>query len=157
MFKKLGIILLSVFVLSGLFAFGYRQINTTYPMYRNLPENSTISEISLSGIVKEIKAEIGEGVRLIIEVDGKEYTVHAGPIWLYKNLKTNDEIQLEGRLVSTENEEFIVATKIISNGTELVLRKDQKPVSSQTNKRNNNKGNNNRRNNKSMGRRNNRR
>ena len=83
MFKKSGVILLTVLVLSAsIFAMGPWSTNTqekvnepirTEPLYRNLPDNATMSDVNLKGIVKEIKIEPGEGSEIILDVDGTEY------------------------------------------------------------------------------------
>ncbi|SHH43692.1 hypothetical protein [Thermosipho atlanticus] len=137
MFKKISVVLLTVLVLTAsIFAVGpwrsnYVQTNTTsrtQPLYQNLPEGATVSETTISGTVKEIEMIPGEGMEVIIDAEGEEYEVHTGPIWLYDGLEVGVNIEISGRIISTEDETYIVVDKAVIDGKEIVVRENGFPV-----------------------------
>ncbi|ANQ53562.1 hypothetical protein XJ44_03430 [Thermosipho affectus] len=136
MFKKISVILLTVLVLAAS-AFAVRPWNNyvqtaprnqVEPLYRNLPEGATVSEISISGIVKEIELIPGEGIKVVVEAEGKEYEVHTGPIRLYEGLKEGINIEIIGRKVELGDNTYIVVYKAVIEGKEIVIRENGFPV-----------------------------
>lgn len=138
MFKRISLVLLSLLVVSasifavGPWSYGSQESanfeRQATPLYQNLPEGASVSEITLTGVIKEIKVEPGDGTEIVIDVDGKEYEVHAGPIWLYGDLKEGMEIEITGRLVTLSDETFVGVDKAIVDGKEVVVRENGFPV-----------------------------
>ncbi|MBT1247025.1 MULTISPECIES: hypothetical protein [unclassified Thermosipho (in: thermotogales)] len=136
MFKKISVILLTVLVLAAS-AFAARPWSNymqtaprsqVEPLYRNLPEGATVSEISISGIVKEIEVIPGEGIKVVVEAEGKEYEVHTGPIRLYEGLKEGINIEIIGRKVELGDDTYIVVDKAVIEGKEIVIRENGFPA-----------------------------
>jgi len=138
MFKKVSVILLTVLVLSvSIFAAGpwnsNSQVNTntsvrTEPLYRNLPEGASVTDTTLTGLIKEVNVVPGEGSEIILDVDGTEYEIHTGPIWMLGELEEGMEIEITGRLITLEDETYVVLSKAVINGEEIVVRDNNFPV-----------------------------
>ena len=138
MFKKVSVILLTVLVLSvSIFAAGpwnsNSQVNTntsvrTEPLYRNLPEGASVTDTTLTGLIKEVNVVPGEGSEIILDVDGTEYEIHTGPIWMLGELEEGMEIEITGRLITLEDETYVVLSKAVINGEEIVIRDNNFPV-----------------------------
>ncbi|MBO8160463.1 MAG: hypothetical protein H0Z24_02405 [Thermosipho sp. (in: Bacteria)] len=138
MLKKVSVVLLTVLVLTAsIFAVGpwynNMQANTnvpaqSQPLYQNLPEGASVSETTITGIIKEIEMVPGEGTEIVIDVEGKEYEVHAGPMWLYEDLEEGMEIEITGRIITTDEGTYIVVDKAIVDGQEIVVRENGFPV-----------------------------
>jgi len=138
MFKKVSVILLTVLVLSvSIFATGpwnsNSQVNTntsvrTEPLYRNLPEGASVTDTTLTGLIKEVNVVPGEGSEIILDVDGTEYEIRTGPIWMLGELEEGMEIEITGRLITLEDETYVVLSKAVINGEEIVVRDNNFPV-----------------------------
>ncbi|WP_126993442.1 hypothetical protein [Thermosipho globiformans] len=139
MLKKFSVILLSLLVLSvSIFAYGPWSYsnqpsnapqNFSTPLFQNLPEAAKISDVSFSGIVKEIKLVPGQGSEILIDADGKVYKVHSGPIWLFKDyLESGKTIEVSGKLVILQDETFVVLEKAVIDGNEFVVRENGFPT-----------------------------
>jgi hypothetical protein len=152
MFKKMSVVLLTVLVLSvSIFAAGpwssNTQVNTntgvrTEPLYRNLPEGAKMTDITLKGVIKEIKVEPREESEIILEADGKEYEVHTGPIWMLGEIEEGMEIEITGRLIEVGDELYVVLTKAVINGEEIEVRENNFPVYAKNGREEGNRGNN---------------
>ncbi|MBB6063071.1 hypothetical protein HNP65_001534 [Thermosipho japonicus] len=150
MLKKFSVILLSLLVLSvSIFAYGpwnnsnqsnSASQNFSTPLFQNLPEGAKVSDVTFSGVVKEINLVPGQGSEILIDADDEVYKVHSGPIWLFKDyLETGKTIEVSGKLVTLQDEIFIVLEKAVINGNEFVARKNGFPTFAK--KGNNKRGN----------------
>ena len=87
--------------------------------------NITVEDITLRGTVASIEIRAGEGVVLIVRANDKLYTVHTGPIWMMgANLKNGQQIEVVGKLITVNDDQFVIAYKITTNGNEYVLKND---------------------------------
>uniref|UniRef100_A0A7C4VSI0 DNA-binding protein n=1 Tax=Fervidobacterium thailandense TaxID=1008305 RepID=A0A7C4VSI0_9BACT len=96
-----------------------RAVQTTTARYRNLqiPEDATISEVrTFKGTIRDISWDPNDGFRLTIQVDNDSYTVHAGPLFKQVSLKTGEEIEVKGRLVTSSSGKFILADSVTTGG-----------------------------------------
>ncbi|ACJ74525.1 hypothetical protein H17ap60334_07478 [Thermosipho africanus H17ap60334] len=139
MFKKFSVILLSLLVLSAsIFAYGPWSNsnqpnnvpqNSSIPLFQNLPKDAKISDITFSGVIKKINLVPGQGSEILIDADGEEYKVHSGPIWLFKDyLETGKTIEVSGKLVTLQDETFVVLEKAVIDGNEFVVRENGFPT-----------------------------
>lgn len=86
-------------------------------LYKNLPANSTLSEVKkYKGTIKEISWSTENGLELKVQVDKEVYTVHTGPIFRILEFKAEQEVEIAGRLVTSGSSKYIVAEEITTNG-----------------------------------------
>jgi len=129
--KSLFIITIITILVVGasIFAFGgFGRMN-----YQNQPnmQNTAVSQgaylagedVELVGTIKEVDTDLPM-LELKVEVDGNEYEVHLGPAWLHTNVefKVGEEIQIVGKIVTVNDESFIVLAKVSIFGQTIELR-----------------------------------
>jgi len=104
-------------------ACSYRTTENFEPLYQHRDdsayfsgENTTVEGtiIEVEYIPAEIKVETAEG---IVEV-------HIGPIWMLSDVKLAEgqNVVVEGKLVTVDDESFVVSSRVTIDGTEIVLR-----------------------------------
>ncbi|OAA29174.1 hypothetical protein AT15_04065 [Kosmotoga arenicorallina S304] len=93
------------------------------PLYQHRDDSAYFNgeDITIEGTIvgvaympTEIKVETAEG---IVEV-------HTGPIWMLSDIELAEgqNVTVEGKLVTVDDESFVVPSKITIDGTEIVLR-----------------------------------
>ncbi|AKI97750.1 hypothetical protein IX53_07920 [Kosmotoga pacifica] len=142
---KKGIIvttLVAVLVLSvSIFAFGphwndqaapetrgnmmYRANEDFEPLHQDCDDiYSNGEDTTIEGTIIEV-----EYMPMEIEVETADgiVEVHTGPIWMYSGIEfaEGQSVVIEGKLVTVDEESFVVPSKITIDGTEIVLRTDE--------------------------------
>lgn len=99
---------------------------TEKPIYRNSPEGAELGdEVAISGTIEAIKVVPSKGTEIVVNAGDKNYEVHTGPIWLYKDLEIGSQIEVQGWTVTAENESWVVPKTVVINGIEIQLRNDK--------------------------------
>ncbi|OAA31935.1 hypothetical protein AT15_03670 [Kosmotoga arenicorallina S304] len=103
--------------------YAYRTEGNFEPLYQNRDDSAYFSgeDTTIEGTIveveympAEIKVETAEG---IVEV-------HTGPLWMLSDVELTEgqNVVVEGKLVTVDDESFVVPSKITIDGTEIVLR-----------------------------------
>jgi len=80
-------------------------------------------EITIEGTI--VDTTFDSTMKIIVETeDGSTYEVHTGPIWLYDGieLKVGATVSIEGKLVTTDSESYVVVSAIDVDGNKVVIR-----------------------------------
>lgn len=97
-------------------------------LYKNREDSYYFAgeDIELSGIIKEIEDASCEEI-LVETAEGTIYEIETGPIWFYEDLSfdTGDEISITGKLVTEDEETFVVPATITIEGKVIELRDDE--------------------------------
>lgn len=94
-----------------------QQLHTTTRLYQNLPANATLSEVkTFKGTIKDVSWSAENGFQLQVQVGNSVYTVHAGPLFRALTLKSGQEIEITGRIVTADNVSYIVAESVTTGG-----------------------------------------
>ncbi|MFO7881064.1 MAG: hypothetical protein R6U52_00835 [Kosmotogaceae bacterium] len=139
--KLLVVTLISLMVIgTGVFAFGPRWNSETQntpmgnyrmrnmeefePQYLNREDSVYFSgeDIEFEGTVVEVKTF--PTVFVVEAEDGTIHEVHSGPVWLYEDVDVDvdSKVEITGKLISDEDSNFVVLTKITVDGEEIIIR-----------------------------------